>query len=37
MERMWEKINCLSQNFKTTLRILKYMYMESNRKLKTGE
>ena len=31
------KINCLSQNFETTLRILKYMYMESNRRLDTGE
>ena len=25
MERRWEKIKCPSQNFETTLRILKYM------------
>ena len=31
------KINCPSQNFETTLRILKYMQMESNKKLKTGD
>ena len=37
MERMWEKIKCPSQDFETTLGILKYMQMESNRKLKTGE
>ena len=37
MERRWEKIKCPSQNFETTLRILKYMQMESNKKLKTGD
>ena len=26
MERMWEKIKCPSQDFETTLGILKYMY-----------